>query len=71
MAAGGNTIDPLDPISLALSSIGAQMVHHARTIAPRQHVLARARRRRADHEPGVVLDVFPLDWWPTSCCRSS
>jgi hypothetical protein len=28
MAAGGNTIDPLDPISLALSSIGAQMVHH-------------------------------------------
>ena len=28
MAAGGNTIDPLDPISLALTSIGAEFVHH-------------------------------------------
>jgi hypothetical protein len=28
MAAGGNTIDPLDPISVALSQVGAEMVHH-------------------------------------------
>jgi hypothetical protein len=27
MAAGGNTLDPLDPILLALSEIGAEMVH--------------------------------------------
>lgn len=27
MAAGGNTIDPLDPIFLALAEIGAEMVH--------------------------------------------
>lgn len=27
MAAGGNTIDPLDPIFLALPLIGAEMVH--------------------------------------------
>ena len=34
MAAGGNTIDPLDPIRMALTRIGAEMVHHGAPAHP-------------------------------------
>jgi molybdopterin biosynthesis enzyme len=34
MAAGGNTLDPLDPISVAMERIGAEMVHHGAPAHP-------------------------------------
>ena len=34
MAAGGNTIDPLDPIALALPAVGAEMVHYGAPAHP-------------------------------------